>query len=139
MERIDIEEWRDEIDVDSAIDNMIEDKHQEELKQKILVQNKMNVLKSQGVGIEKPFAERLIEDIKKSNKINLDDIYTYSTDYYALINYLSSLPKYKRIFKSMPSRKDEFKDVVLTVLSRLTPNNASHIFTDIISALKVYI
>ncbi len=39
------------------------------------------------------YNRNLIEDIKKSNNINLVDIYTYSTDYYALFNNICSLPQ----------------------------------------------
>lgn len=37
----------------------------------------------------------------------------------------------------MPTRKSEFKDVLLSVLSRFTPNNAAHIFNEIIDELQV--
>ncbi len=82
----------------------------------------------------------LLADILQKPSFNISDIYIFTRDYYKLFNHISSLPKYKKIFKAMPSRKTEFKDhVLLTVLENFRPNNAARIFKEIIEELKVHI
>ncbi len=86
-------------------------------------------------------ANNLLVDILEKPDFNIpNDIYYFTRDYYKLFNHISSLPKYTKIFKVMPSRKVEFKDeVLLSVLSNFKPNNAAHIFNEIIEELKVHI
>ncbi len=85
-------------------------------------------------------ANNLLVDIFEKPSFNIHDIYYFTRDYYKLFNHISSLPKYTKIFKVMPSRKVEFKDeVLLSVLSNFKPNNAARIFKEIIEELKVHI
>ena len=82
----------------------------------------------------------LLEDIFQKRPFNLEDIYIFSRDYYALFNYIASLPKYSRIFRMVTIQKEEFKNEVLpSVLSNFRPNNSARIFTEIIGELKTYI